>query len=31
VFEIDDEYLFAAYFEQTDVFDELREYYNVLC
>jgi hypothetical protein len=28
VFKIDDEYLFSQYFEQTDVFDDLREYYN---
>lgn len=27
-FEIDDQYLFKQYFERTDLFDELREYYN---
>lgn len=28
VFRIGDEYLFAHYFDRTDVFDDLREYYN---
>jgi hypothetical protein len=28
VFRIDDEYLFSHYFDQTDVFADLSEYYN---
>jgi len=28
VFEVGDEYLFSQYFEQQDVFEDLREYYN---
>lgn len=28
VFEIDDQYLFKHYFQRTDLFEELREYYN---
>ncbi|MFB6298199.1 MAG: hypothetical protein ABEH56_06735 [Salinirussus sp.] len=28
VFRIDDEYLFSHYFDQTDVFEDLSEYYN---
>jgi hypothetical protein len=28
VFEVDDEYLFSQYFDRTDVFEDLREYYN---
>jgi hypothetical protein len=28
LFEIDDQYLFAHYFEREDVFDALSEYYN---
>lgn len=28
VFEVADEYLFAHYFDRTDVFEDLREYYD---
>jgi hypothetical protein len=28
VFAVDDEYLFSQYFDRTDVFEDLREYYN---
>jgi hypothetical protein len=28
VFEVDDAYVFSEYFEQTDIFDDLREYYS---
>lgn len=28
VFELDDTYLFKHYFERTDIFSELQEYYN---
>lgn len=28
VFRIDDEYLFAHYFDRQDIFDDLSEYYN---
>jgi hypothetical protein len=28
VFEVGDEYLFSQYFEQTDLFEDLSEYYN---
>jgi hypothetical protein len=28
VFEVDDEYLFSQYFDHTDLFEDLREYYN---
>ena len=28
VFEVDDEYLFSQYFDQQDVFEDLRDYYN---
>jgi len=28
VFKVDDEYLFSQYFDQQDVFEDLRDYYN---
>ena len=28
VFRVGDEYLFSHYFERTDLFEDLREYYN---
>lgn len=28
LFPVDDQYLFAHYFDRTDVFDDLREYYD---
>jgi hypothetical protein len=28
VFEVDDEYFFSQYFEQSDLFEDLRGYYN---
>lgn len=28
VFEVDDEYRFAHYFDREDIFEDLREYYN---
>jgi hypothetical protein len=28
VFPVDDEYLFTHYFERTDIFESLKEYYN---
>jgi hypothetical protein len=28
VFEVDEEYVFSQYFEQKDVFEDLREYYS---